>query len=105
MVHHGRLPVLGYRFGNLAYITDCSEIPDPTMERLKGLDVLVLVALRYRRHPTHFSVAEALEVVQRLQPRRTLFTHICHDLDHGETNRSLPLGVELAYDGLVVEVE
>ena len=71
---------------------------------LEGLDVLVLDALRWRPHPTHFSVDQALEVVDRVKPSRTYFTHICHDLDHEETNLRLPEGVELAYDGLAVDL-
>jgi phosphoribosyl 1,2-cyclic phosphate phosphodiesterase len=69
------------------------------------LDVLVLNALRHRPHPTHFSVAEAVAVTERLRPRRAFFTHVCHDLAHEATNRSLPGGVSLAHDGLRLEVE
>lgn len=102
-VLHGTLPVLGYRFGNLAYLTDTSAIPESSYGLLGDLDVLILDALRESPHPTHFSVSEALDVVRRLKPRRTFFTHICHDLDHDRTNGRLPAGVQLAYDGLVVE--
>lgn len=100
---HGRFRVLGYRFGNLAYCTDVNRIPERSMRQLEGLDVLVLDALRDRPHPTHFSVAESLEVVRRLRPRRCYLTHIAHELDHAATNSWLPAGVELAYDGLRVE--
>jgi phosphoribosyl 1,2-cyclic phosphate phosphodiesterase len=72
---------------------------------LEGLDVLILDALRHRPHPTHFSVSEAVAVTERLQPKRAFFTHICHDLGHEVTNRSLPAGIELAYDGLRLAVE
>lgn len=102
-VLHGPTPVLGFRFGDLAYVTDTNHIPAASLELLADLDVLVLDALRWRPHPTHFSIDEALEVVERLKPGRTLFTHICHDLDHETTNRRLPPRVELAYDGLMVE--
>lgn len=102
-VWHGRLEVLGYRFGDLGYVTDVSAIPDESLALLEGLDVLVLDALRWRPHPTHFSVDQALEVVRLLKPRRTFFTHICHDLDHAQTEASLPDDVRLAYDGLVLE--
>ena len=102
-IWHGRLPILGYRFADFAYLTDCSEIPVESLPLLQGLEVLVLGALRYRPHPTHFSLAQALEVVMRLQPRRALFTHICHDLDHQAVNATLPEGIELAHDGLSVE--
>ncbi len=101
-VMHGPTPVLGFRFADVAYVTDTNHIPDASLDLLRGLDVLVLDALRDRPHPTHFSLSEALAVVERLAPRRTYFTHVCHDLEHDETNRHLPPGVELAYDGLTV---
>lgn len=101
-VFHGPTPVLGFRFGDLAYVTDTNNIPEASLARLENLDVLVLDALRDRPHPTHFSLAEALAVVERLRPRRTYLTHICHDLEHDATNRRLPPGVQLAYDGLSV---
>ena len=101
---HGHRPVLGFRIGDFAYLTDCSRIPDESWPLLEGVRVMVLDALRDRPHPTHFSVAEALEVVSRLRPERTYFTHICHDLPHAATCARLPAGVELAYDGLVLEV-
>ena len=102
---HGRLPILGFRFGSVAYLTDASTIPGAAWPLLEGLDVLILDALRHRPHPTHFSVAEAVAVTERLQPKRAFFTHICHDLGHQVTNRSLPAGIELAYDGLRLAVE
>lgn len=103
-IFHGRRPILGFRFGSFAYLTDCNGIPEESLRQLAGLDVLVLDALRHRPHPTHYTVAEALEVVGRVQPRRTLFTHICHDLPHAATNATLPQGVELAFDGLTMDV-
>ena len=103
-VLHGRLPVLAYRVGRFAYVTDCKTIPDEAMSQLRGLDVLVLGALRYKEHPTHLTVDEALEVIDELSPRHTYLTHIAHDLDHEATNDFLPEGVELAYDGLILEV-
>ena len=75
------------------------------MPLLAGVKTLILDALRHRPHPTHFSVAEALAVVERVKPRQTYFTHICHDLPHVETNAALPAGVELAYDGLQLSIE
>jgi phosphoribosyl 1,2-cyclic phosphate phosphodiesterase len=101
---HGRRTILGFRFGTFAYLTDCNGIPEASWPLLGGLDTLVLDALRHRPHPTHFSVAESLAVVERLAPRQTYFTHMCHDLPHAATNASLPAGVELAYDGLRIEV-
>jgi len=104
-VLHGPVEILGYRFGGAAYITDASSIPGPSMDKLRGLDVLVLNALRYEPHPTHLSVGESIEIAQKLGARRTFFTHICHRLMHAEVSAALPDGVELAYDSLVVEVE
>jgi phosphoribosyl 1,2-cyclic phosphate phosphodiesterase len=97
---HGKFRVLGFRFGNVAYCTDTNGLPSESWPLLEGLDVLVLDALRLKPHPTHFSLAEAVEVAQRLKPKRTLFTHMSHDLEHEATNASLPSGMELAYDGL-----
>ena len=97
---HGRLPVLGFRLGNVAFCTDVSRIPDESWPLLEGLDTLVLNALRDKPHPTHFSLPESLEAIERLQPRRAYLTHIAHWLDHDETNARLPAGVEMAYDGL-----
>jgi len=102
---HGRRPVLGFRFGSFAYLTDCNRVDEAAWPLLEGLDVLILDALRHRAHPTHFTVAEALEVVARLRPRQTYFTHICHDLPHAATNAALPPGVALAYDGLTFAIE
>ena len=104
-LEHGSRPILGFRFGNFAYLTDCSRIPGESWPLIEGLDVLVLDALRHRPHPTHFTVAEALEVVDRVKPRQTYLTHICHDLPHAATNEALPSNVALAYDGLTVEIE
>ncbi len=102
---HGKRPILGFRFGSFAYLTDCNKLADEAWAILAGVDILVLDALRHRPHPTHFTVAEALEVVGRIKPRRTYFTHICHDLPHAATNATLPTGVELAFDGLAFEIE
>ncbi len=103
-LRHGRTPVLGYRFGAAAYLTDHNEIPEESLEKLRGLDVLFLDALRNRPHPTHTTVERALEYVEQLRPKRAYFTHICHDLPHEETERKLPAHVRLAYDGLEIRV-
>ena len=103
-VLHGRVPIYGYRFGNAAYLTDHSEIPEESIERLRGLDVLFLDALRHKPHPTHSTVETSVESVRRLAPRRAFFTHISHDLAHEETERALPPGIQLAYDGLEIDV-
>lgn len=97
---HGRLAVLGFRFGNVAYCTDTNQIPEESWPLLAGLDVLILDALRDRPHPTHFSLSEAIEAATRIGAKRTLFTHMSHDLEHAATSAGLPEGMELAYDGL-----
>jgi phosphoribosyl 1,2-cyclic phosphate phosphodiesterase len=104
-VLHGTQTILGFRFGAAAYLTDHSDIPETSMERLRGLDVLFLDALRYKPHPTHSTVERSLKVVERLAPRRTFFTHICHDLGHARAESMLPPHVRLAYDGLEILVE
>jgi phosphoribosyl 1,2-cyclic phosphate phosphodiesterase len=103
-IFHGERPILGLRLGSFAYLTDCSRIPDGSWSLLEGLDVLVLDALRETPHPTHFSLPEAIEAARRIAPRRTCFTHMCHDLGHAGTSARLPEGMELAYDGLVIEL-
>jgi len=97
---HGKLPVLGYRFDNVAFCTDVSLIPDESWPLLEDLDVLIIDGLRDKPHPTHFSVDQALEVIARVKPRRAYLTHVSHQLEYTETNARLPAGVELAYDGL-----
>jgi phosphoribosyl 1,2-cyclic phosphate phosphodiesterase len=104
-VIHGDVPIDGFRFGSAAYLTDFSAIPEESLRRLEGLDVLFLDALRFRPHPTHSSVENSLAIVERLQPRRAYFTHISHDLAHAVTNAKFPQHVRLAYDGLRVEFE
>jgi phosphoribosyl 1,2-cyclic phosphate phosphodiesterase len=102
-IFHGQRPILGLRLGAFAYLTDCSRIPDESWSLLTGLDVLVIDALRETPHPTHFTLAEAIEASVRIGAKRTYFTHMCHDLPHAATSARLPAGIELAYDGLVVE--
>jgi phosphoribosyl 1,2-cyclic phosphate phosphodiesterase len=101
---HGRMPVLGFRFGTFAYLTDCNRLDDAAWPLLDGVSTLVIDALRDRPHPTHFTVAEALAVVARVAPVRAYLTHICHDLGHAATSARLPAGVEVAYDDLVLDV-
>jgi phosphoribosyl 1,2-cyclic phosphate phosphodiesterase len=103
-IMHGSSRVLGFKFGNAAYLTDHSDIPEASKAMLRGLDVLFLDALRHRPHPTHSTVARALEWVDELKPRRAFFTHICHDLPHAETEAAFPAHVKLAYDGLEISV-
>ena len=101
---HGSRPITGFRFGDFAYLTDTNHVPDEAMPLLAGVKTMVLDALRHRPHPTHFTVAQALGVVERVKPEQTYFTHICHDLPHAATNASLPAGVALAFDGLQVDI-
>ena len=102
-VLHGRKPILGFRVGTFAYLTDCSALADEAWPMLEALDVLVLDALRERPHPTHFSLSQAVETAARIGARQTYFTHMCHDLAHEATNARLPQNMQLAYDGLVLD--
>lgn len=101
-LRHGSLDVLGFRIGSIAYCTDCNLIPPDAMSKLKGLDVLVLDALRYSPHPTHFTLDEAIDVASAIGARRTYLTHIAHDIKHEDVEPALPAGIHLAYDGLRV---
>ena len=99
---HGRLLITGFRFGDLAYITDAKEIPAASLELLRDLDVLVLNALRARSHPTHLSFSEAIAIIQIVRPRRAYLVHLSHETSHADAERLLPAGIEIAWDGLVV---
>ena len=100
-LHHGpHFDVLGFRIGNVAYCTDTNGIPAESWPLLEGLDVLILGALRERPHPTHFSLDEAIETARKTGARRTLLTHLGHEIEHEAVSQRLPQGVELAYDGL-----
>jgi phosphoribosyl 1,2-cyclic phosphate phosphodiesterase len=100
---HGALPVLGFRIGPFAYLTDCNRIPDESWPLLAGVQTVILDALRHRPHSTHFCLDEAVDAARRLEAGRVYFTHISHDLKHAETCAALPAGIELAYDGLVLD--
>jgi phosphoribosyl 1,2-cyclic phosphate phosphodiesterase len=101
---HGDAPILGFRLGTFAYLTDCNRLHDDAWALVEGVETLVIDALRDKPHTTHFTVAEALEVIGRVKPRRAYMTHMSHDLGHAATSARLPAGVELAYDGLVLDV-
>jgi len=103
-VFHGELPINGYRFGNVAYMTDVSTIPESSFALLEGLDVLIVSALRHVPHPSHATVNQAVGWANRIGARQTWFTHISHDLGHAQTNANLPEGIALAHDGLTLEV-
>ena len=100
---HAASNVFGFRFGDVAYCTDVSDVPDESWARLEGLEVLVLDALRRKPHPSHLSVTEALEVIERVKPRRAYLTHMSHDLEYEALRRELPPHVEPAHDGLSFE--
>ncbi|HSS79509.1 MAG TPA: MBL fold metallo-hydrolase [Thermoanaerobaculia bacterium] len=104
-VWHGSLAVYGYRIGSFAYVTDTNRIPDDSFSLLAGVETLILDALRYRPHPTHFSFEEALAAAARVGAKRTIFTHITHEVDHDSLAMQLPPGVELGYDGLAFDAE
>jgi phosphoribosyl 1,2-cyclic phosphate phosphodiesterase len=103
-VIHGKLPVTAFRIGALAYVTDCNLIPDETCARLKYLDLLIIDALRFKHHPTHMNLEQSLGYIERLKPKKALLTHISHDIKHADTSGHLPEGVEIAYDGLTLEM-
>jgi phosphoribosyl 1,2-cyclic phosphate phosphodiesterase len=104
-VIHGETEIYGFRFGSAAYLTDHSEVPEASYSQLRGLDILFLDALRHKPHPTHSTVENSLRIVERLQPNRAFFTHICHDLAHEETNASLPPNVRMSFDGMKLDFE
>ena len=101
-VIHGRAVVHGYRFGDLAYITDAKTIPDTSVQLVEGVDTLVLNALRERPHPTHLSFAEAAAIAQRVGARQVFLTHLSHETTHTDAEALLPAGIRVAYDGLTI---
>jgi phosphoribosyl 1,2-cyclic phosphate phosphodiesterase len=105
VVHHGDVPIEGYRFGSAAYLTDFSSVPEESLAQLQNLDILFLDALRHHPHPTHSTVEDSTKLVNRLKPKQAYFTHISHDLAHEETNAALPENVRLAHDGLKLEFD
>jgi phosphoribosyl 1,2-cyclic phosphate phosphodiesterase len=97
---HGSKETLGYRIDDIAYVTDCSYIPTSSLERLKGLEILILDCVRLEPHKTHLHLNKSLEIVAELKPRKTYLTHLGHDFDYAKWVKKLPKGVTLAYDGL-----
>lgn len=96
---HGDLEVFGYRCGPAAYLTDCSAIPDSSIPLLQGLQLLVIDGLRFKPHPTHFNISQAIDIAKMIGAKRTLLTHLNHDVDHAQHAKELPTGIEFAYDG------
>jgi phosphoribosyl 1,2-cyclic phosphate phosphodiesterase len=104
-VWHMKMPVLGFRFGKFTYITDANRLDDEAKEKVRGSEIIVLNALRKEPHISHFSLSEAIALVRELQIPQAYFTHISHQLGrHDDVSRELPNGIELAYDGLVIEI-
>lgn len=107
-VRHGNGTVTGFRFSDgqseVAFITDCDEIPEASLKKLHGLDLLILDALRLKPHPTHLHLEKSLAYISQLKPKQALLTHMCHDIKHSEVSPQLPAGVGLAYDGMQVEL-
>ena len=101
---HGDAPILGFRIGSFAYLTDCNRLDEAAWPLVDGVETLVIDALRDKPHTTHFTVDEALDVIARIKPRRAYMTHMSHDLGHAATSARLPAGVDLAYDRLVLDV-
>lgn len=104
-IEHSTWKILGYRIGNFAYLTDCSGIPEYSMEKLQDLDLLVIGALRYRAHPAHFNVEQAIEQVGIISPKHAVFTHMGHEIEYNELKHNLPGNIEPGYDGLEFELE
>jgi phosphoribosyl 1,2-cyclic phosphate phosphodiesterase len=105
-VFHYRLPILGFRIGNMAYITDANYIPEETMEKIIGVKYLVINALRKEKHISHFSLGEAINLIEEVSPRKAYITHIGHQMGkHADVNKELPVNITLAWDGLEVVCE
>jgi len=100
---HGVMESLGFRFGGMAYSTDLSGLPDTAFEMLRGLDVWIVDALRPKPHPTHSHLAQTLEWINRLRPKRAILTHMTWDMDYAALCAELPTGVEPAYDGMTID--
>lgn len=104
-INHGKLPILGYRIGSFAYITDAKTIPEEELEKLEGLDVLVINALRHREHFSHLSVGEALKIIGRIKPKEAFLTHFCHEIGlHEDFEKTLPPNVHPCFDGLRIHI-
>ncbi len=103
-IYHGENLIFGYRVENFAYLTDCSYIPKATWEKLKNLEILVIGALRYRPHPNHYSVEQAVSIINQLKPKKAYLTHMTHNLDYYQLKNELPIHTFPAYDGLTVKL-
>lgn len=103
-INHARWMILGYRIGNFAYLTDCSGIPEESIEKLQDLDLLILSALRYREHPAHFNIEQAVEMAQKINSKLTVFTHMGHEVEYEKLLAELPDNIVPAYDGMEVQL-
>ena len=103
-IFHGESTIFGYRINDISYLTDCNGIPDDTKELLQGTKLLILDATRYQPHAKHYGLAQAIEVIKELKPERAVLTHLSHTFDHDKVNSELPSGIELAYDGMEIEM-
>lgn len=104
-VMHAKLPIIGFRIGNLAYITDCSQMPDTTLDKIRHIDTLVINALRHEPHMSHMNLRQALDVIKAVNPRQAFLTHLSHDMGLIDpTSRMLPDNVAIATDGLTVMI-
>jgi len=101
---HGRFRVLGFRIGNFAYCTDCHDIPVEEREKLRGLDTLIIDALRARPHPTHLTFEQAMAIAEDVKPRRVFFTHIAHEVKHADIDAAMPPHIRAGFDGMRIEV-
>lgn len=104
LLHHGKTKVTGYRVGDLAYATDCNLIPDESLSVISGVKTLILDGLRYQEHKTHFTIPESLDVARKIGADKTYLVHMTHTVDYVEELSKLPNNVELAYDGLEIEL-
>ena len=102
-IQHGMMQIFGYRIGDLAYCTDAKFFPPETLDRLHGLETLIIGCLRYEPHPTHMGLSEVMELVEKIQPKRVFFTHIGHKFDHDKISSELPSNIQPAFDGLRLE--
>lgn len=106
-LYHGKMLVLGFRIGNFAYCTDCNQIPESSIEALKGVDTLIIDALRFNKHGkhgTHFTIEESIEEIKKINPKQAYLTHMTHLISHSRDSALLPAGVAFAYDGLKFEI-
>jgi phosphoribosyl 1,2-cyclic phosphate phosphodiesterase len=104
-LYHHKLPVFGFRFGKFAYLTDFNRIEQDELAKLAGIEILIICALRKRSHISHLNLDEALKLVEQIAPKKTFLTHMSHEMGlHAELMKELPIGVEPAYDGLVIDI-